>query len=478
MHTSVINKSKLERTLRIDSEYYQQKYIGIEKVLLSLPDIKPITELCRVSDGNHMSIAQYFSVNEGVPYYRGQDITDFFLENITPVSIPKEIYNAPVMKRSHFKVGDVLLSIVGTVGSLSLVTENIKEATGSCKIAILRPKNIFSEYLAVYLMSKYGNEQIKRNTRGAVQTGLILEDFSQIYVANASKKFQTLICEITKESLAYNNNSRNLYQQAEQILLYELGLVNWKPKHRLSFIKNFTDTQSTDRIDAEYFQPMYEEVVKAVKSSKNHTSLGDIVSIKKCIEPGSEAYQDGGIPFLRVSNLSKFGINKDNQRYISESLYDSLKTHQPKKGEILLSKDATLGVAYYLKDAPGKMIPSGGILRVMVKDANRVYPEYLTLVLNSAIVQKQIERDAGGSIINHWLVDQVKNTLIPILPTSVQKQIAEKVDQSFSDRKQSKCLLDIAKRSVEIAIEKNEKEAEIWIDAELKKLNIVIKEKQ
>lgn len=260
------------------------------------------------------------------------------------------------------------------------------------------------------------------------------------------------------------------YRKAETMLLGELGLLNWKPKHRLSFIKNFSATQSDKRIDAEYFQPMYEEVVKSIKASKNHSKLGDIVSIKKCIEPGSEAYQDSGIPFLRVSNISKFGINNDNQQYVSELLYESLKTYQPKKGEILLSKDATPGIAFYLKDSPGKTIPSGGILRVIVKDTNYIYREYLTLVLNSIIVQKQIERDAGGSIINHWLVDQVKDTLIPILPVSVQKKIAEKVDQSFSDRKQSKQLLDIAKRGVEIAIEKSEAEAEKWMKAEEKKI--------
>jgi restriction endonuclease S subunit len=175
---------------------------------------------------------------------------------------------------------------------------------------------------------------------------------------------------------------------------------------------------------------------------------------------------------LRVSNLSKLGINTDNQQFLSEALYVTLKTHQPKKGEILLSKDATPGIAYYLKDAPGKMIPSGGILRLLVKDAEQVCPEYLTLVLNSVIVQKQIERDAGGSIINHWLVDQVKNTLIPILSVSVQKQIAEKVNRSFCEREQSKHLLYIAKCGVEMAIEKSEKDAQNWIGAELKKLGI------
>jgi len=99
-------------------------------------------------------------------------------------------------------------------------------------------------------------------------------------------------------------------------------------------------------------------------------------------------------------------------------------------------------------------------------------PEYLTLVLDSILVQKQIERDTGGSIINHWLVDHVKSTLIPILPLAKQKQISEKVNDSFCNRDLAKRLLDIAKRGVELAIEENEQSAEKWIKRELDKLDV------
>jgi restriction endonuclease S subunit len=141
--------------------------------------------------------------------------------------------------------------------------------------------------------------------------------------------------------------------------------------------------------------------------------------------------------------------------------------HQPQKGEILLSKDATPGIAYYLSDVPGQMIPSSGILRLTVKDAAKIIPEYLTLVLNSVVVQKQIERDAGGSVINHWLVDQVKNTIVPLLDDEVQKEISGKIAESFLKRKQSRSLLEIAKIGVEMAIEKSEEEAEKWINKEV-----------
>ena len=36
--------------------------------------------------------------------------------------------------------------------------------------------------------------------------------------------------------------------------------------------------------------------------------LGELVGMRKSIEPGSEAYQTEGIPFVRVADLNKFGI--------------------------------------------------------------------------------------------------------------------------------------------------------------------------
>ena len=71
----------------------------------------------------------------------------------------------------------------------------------------------------------------------------------------------------------------------------------------------------------------------------------------------------------------------------------------------------------------------------------------------------QVERDGGGSVILHWKPEQVKRLKIPILPLSTQQKIADLVQKSHEARKKAKELLEVAKRAVEIAIEKNEKEA-------------------
>ncbi len=197
--------------------------------------------------------------------------------------------------------------------------------------------------------------------------------------------------------------------------------------------------------------------------------------IKKCIEVGSSEYLYGGIPFVRVSNISPFELS--TEKHISSSLYNQLtpqegnipfeksKNHQPKQGEILLSKDGTPGIAYYLKDKLQKMILSGGIIRLQNK-ADKVNNEYLTLVLNSILIQEQVNRDVGGSIILHWRPDQVKETVIPILSEEKQLDIQQKVTESFNLRKQSKHLLECAKKAVEMAIEQDEQTAIEWLKNE------------
>lgn len=71
----------------------------------------------------------------------------------------------------------------------------------------------------------------------------------------------------------------------------------------------------------------------------------------------------------------------------------------------------------------------------------------------------QAERDAGGSIIQHWKPSEIEQVIIPKLSGELQTQIAEKVQESFALKAESKRLLDLAKTAVETAIEHGEDKA-------------------
>ena len=264
------------------------------------------------------------------------------------------------------------------------------------------------------------------------------------------------------EADSLHERSKLEYIKTEKLLLAELGLTDWQPKHQLTFVKNFSDTEGAGRIDAEYFQPKYGDIVNAIREYPGGwDTLSNLVTLRKCVEVGSKEYLETGIPFVRVSNLSSFEITQE--KYILEKLYAELTEYQPKQGEILLSKDATPGIAYHLREQPEKMIPSSGILRLKSK-TDKVGNEYLTLVLNSILTQEQINRDVGGSVILHWRPDQVARTVIPILSQEKQTEIQQKVLESFNLRKHAKDLLEHAKRAVEIAIEQDEQTAISWLE--------------
>jgi hypothetical protein len=288
-----------------------------------------------------------------------------------------------------------------------------------------------------------------------------IDDILDTKIYLGDQKFREEIKNKVIEAQEELQNSQNFYSQAENLLLEELGLKDFSAKggsasggkieDDLFYIVNLSEVKSSHRADAEYFQPKYKNLESRIKNY-GAEKLGEIVSMKKGIEPGAEAYQDEGRLFIRVSSLSKYGVEDKDQKYLSEELYQKMRNnHEPKVGEILLTKDATPGIAYVVKGQIEGII-SSGILRLKLKE-KEIESEYLALCLNSIVGQMQAERDGGGSIITHWRPDQIKNVMIPILPKPTQQKIADLVQRSHQARLKAKSLLAEAKLKVEQLIE-------------------------
>ncbi|CAM2964098.1 restriction endonuclease subunit S [Helicobacter burdigaliensis] len=153
-----------------------------------------------------------------------------------------------------------------------------------------------------------------------------------------------------------------------------------------------------------------------------------------------------------MSNLSKFGLGNSEIFLDSKDFKNGeLDKLYPKKDTILLSKDGSVGIAYcVMQDL--ECVSSGAILHLRIEDS-KILPQYLTLVLNSLFVKLQAERDCGGSIIEHWRVEEIEKVLIPVLPFKIQKDIEELITKSFELKDKATKLLQDAKIKVEKQIE-------------------------
>ncbi len=467
MEFTIVKNSEINENLfRLDSEHH----VGIQKIDLECLSDNKLSDVCsKVVQGPNPKF-----IESGIPSLNGKNIYFGTLDAGEPNYISEEEYES--LKTYHLKRNDILITLkhASRVGRLWIYRKN-SNCLFSRNLGLIRTKtnsNINVETLLLYLWGTAQQQLLNLIATGGTngQITLSMAELREFPVPDFSDKFQTILKSKFEESESLAEKSISTFRDAERILLSELGLTNWQPKHQLTFIKNYSDTEQAERIDAEYFQPKYEAIIKAIKGYKGGWDvLGNLVMVKKSVEVGSGEYLDEGIPFVRVSNISPFEITEE--KYISEKLYAEIKQHQPKQGEILFSKDATPGIAHYLDAPPRKMIPSGGILRLKSK-TTKTNSEYLTLVLNSILVKEQINRDVGGSVILHWRPDQVKETVIPILAEEKQTEIQEKAIESLSLRKQSKHLLECAKRAVEIAIEKDEQTAITWLENETKEMQI------
>lgn len=466
MQYSIVELSKAKETadFRFDAECYKPEHLKTERLINSLSN-RTIRDLSTsVINFGAYSLCNYIEFkDEGIPFLVTEDIHNNIISTSNLHFISEEVHK--LLIKSHCKNGQVLLTMAGAYLGQAAVYKLNFEASSNQAIAKITVKedSINPYYLSTFLNSKFGQSQINRFRTGTGQPNLNLGLIQRLKVPLLNKNFQLEVGRLVISGMEFFNKAEATYKQASELFLSEMGMGNYKSEHILSFSKNFLDLSNANRYDAGYFQPKFKKLVKAIKL-QNYLNLSELVSIRKSIEIGNDEYIDSGTPFIRVSNVSKFGVTHSNQQYLSEDLYESVKKHQPKKGEILLTKDATPGIANYLENDPEKMILSSGVLLINIKEKG-ILPHYLELVLNSPVVQGQIERDVGGSVINHWLVDQIGKTLIPILNNDLQGKISKLVKEASNMRARSDNLLEIAKKSVEKAVEVNEQAAKSFISS-------------
>lgn len=446
----------LKEEFRLEAKFYSIKSFDSE-------DFFTGNDILEYSSYN--SIYGLNAEGKGYPVLRMNEFNGLFTGEPAQNS---EKFSEEDFKLHVLKKGDIL--ICRTNGNPKLIGKSAMVAKDypfvyESHLFKIRPKIelITSATLVSFLNTKYGKIEIEKLSMQGNQSNFSLAKFKELRIPKFSVDLNTKIDKVVYFSFELLEESKSLYTQAETLLLKTLGLDNFTPSTQSVNIKSFKDSfGATGRLDAEYYQPKYEQIIVHIKN-QGCSILSQLVDIKKSLEPGSDAYSDDniGFPFLRVSDYSKQGLIKP-QKYLHDAFVnenkEKLDSLKPKKDTILFSKDGSVGEAYCLQE-DANFITSGAILHLSVKDTKALLPEYLTLVLNSKLIKMQSERDAGGSIILHWRVSEIENVIVPLVDIKIQTKITALVQQSFSLKKESEQLLEKAKQAVELAIEQGEEAA-------------------
>jgi type I restriction enzyme S subunit len=137
---------------------------------------KRIDELCEITSSKRIFAAEY--VSEGVPFYRGREITEKYKGNLdvsTELFITEEKFHEIERKFGAPKPGDLLLTSVGTLGSVYIVKYGDRFYFKDGNLTWFRNfKNLDSRFLYYWIGSPQGKAELQKCTIGSSQSAFTI----------------------------------------------------------------------------------------------------------------------------------------------------------------------------------------------------------------------------------------------------------------------------------------------------------------
>ena len=353
-------------------------------------EIKTLGELCNiVSGGTPLRSRPEYWNNGTIPWIKIGDMKGKYInsadECITQAGLDSS--SAKMLPK-----GTILYTIFATLGEVGILEINASTNQAIAGLTIKDNSQILSEYLYYYLKSKKG--YVKTIGRGVAQSNInmsILKSF-QVPLPTSLKQ---------KEIVDILDKITNIIKYRQQ----ELHMLDNLIKAR--FVEMFGDC-------------------------KELITLKDLCSIITDGTHQPPQFQDSGIPFILVSNLSQNTVTYDTKKYISEETYNELIRRTPIEiGDVLLSTVGTYGHPAVVTN--DKKFLFQRHIAYLKPRRDIVNSFYLHGALLAPDAQRQIEEKVKGIAQKTLNLSEIKKIVIPIPNIECQKafeQFVHQIDKS------------------------------------------------
>lgn len=225
-----------------------------------------------------------------------------------------------------------------------------------------------------------------------------------------------------------------------------INLRLFKESH-LGFIVDTNDINENIYIP-EHYNPELKQRLKELSISGvfDLITIGELVNrkilqIKRGNEIGSQYYGSGCVPFVRTTDIVNWEIKMDPVKSVADEIYEKYKTPQDiQENDILFVNDGTflIGRTAIVTRLDTKCIIQSHLRKIRVLKNKDISQYYLFYLLNSKIVQQQIEKftfvQATLSTLGNRLLDI-------ILPIHKNKQEISRITNEIQEIIEAKTML-------------------------------------
>jgi restriction endonuclease S subunit len=432
---------------RIDSDFWTK-----------MPKKNPRLKYMRI--GDILLSSQYgisVSMNEdgkGYPIYRMNEIhnmlCDLSVDKCADISVSD-------FQTFELKNQDVLFNRTNSfewVGRTGIYYQNdeIKKTFASYLVRFNPDENIIlPEYLTAFLNAKQGVWDIKRRARQSInQTNVNPEEVKEIEIPILSFDFQKKIKCNFEEANIKRIQSQTLYRQAEELLLKTIGLKDFQPAQENINIKSFSESfLSTGRLDAEYYQPKYEDYLQLIRNYSNGFEL--LQNACNFKDTNFIPEDDREYKYIELSDIGKSGDITGCTIAQGAELPTRARRSVKTNDVIISSIEGSLNSCALITEDYNNALCSTGFY---VLNSKKINSETLLVLFKSELIQNILKQNCSGTILTAINKMEFQNIPLPLIEDNIQQQIAELIEKSFHLCSESKRLLNEAKYMVEKEIEK------------------------
>jgi type I restriction enzyme M protein len=170
---------------------------------------------------------------------------------------------------------------------------------------------------------------------------------------------------------------------------------------------------------------------------------------------GKAYLKEGGIPFLRVQNITEDGIKLEDVKYINEETHNGyLKRSKLKPKDLIFTITGRIGTVAVVPEDFGEGNINQHSVRIHLIDG--VNEKYIAFLFNTSLGQSLSLRGVSGGTRIALDYEAIKSIPIPLPPRRIQDQIATIMEEAYKAKKQKEAevrgLLERAKKEVESII--------------------------
>ena len=277
--------------------------------------------------------------------------------------------------------GDILLSIVGTIGLVGIVGKSLHQAnqTENC-VKLVSLNGIDPLFLYYFLLSPKGQEEIKRGTVGAVQAKLPIKNIENIEISLPPLAEQRRIAGILGaiDDKIENNRRINTNLELQAQALYKQWFVDFEfPNEEGKPYKS----SGGKMVDSE---------LGPIPEGWSVGALSDLADITMGQSPNGKSFNENGEGIVFYQGRTEFGI-----RYPSIRLYTTEPTRYAEPMSVLLSVRAPVGD---INIATQKCCIGRGVASIKSKTDDNAYMYCCLKELRPQLDQYNGEGTVFGSI--------------------------------------------------------------------------------